>query len=187
MQNVVVKIQQNYQSYCGFVETPKTISAQAIPLNILTSHNVRKGKADVVCNNYGGLNFFEAEVNPRNKKRFKFKIFADCFGPDPCFRFDSQGESHCNPEDGRGLVFRQIHAPHFHKFNSDGVEIAFKTPVLEHENQADAIVSDYTLGVAHFCHVGRLNCGDQAYPEIILDSGELDLSSDDPLNGVTFS
>jgi hypothetical protein len=187
MPNVAVKIQQNFESYCSFVEAAKTINPPAIPLTTITSHAFRKGTADVVCPNFGGKKYFEVEVNPHNQKRFKFKIFADFFGPAPCFRFDSQGEPHCNPEDGRGLPFRQILTPHFHKFNSDGVEIAFKTPVLEQENQADAIVSDYSLGVAHFCQVGRLNCGDQAYPEIIFDSGELDLSSDDPLNGVKFS
>jgi hypothetical protein len=64
MPNVAVKIQQNFESYCSFVEAAKTINPPAIPLTTITSHAFRKGTADVVCPNFGGKKYFEVVRPP---------------------------------------------------------------------------------------------------------------------------
>ncbi len=96
------------------------------------------------------------------------------------------GNAHCNPEDGSGLSKRQVLTPHFHRINDAGVEVAYRSDLLNRPSDANRIVDDCTLGLEHFCQEARLACSQQAYPDLIIKQGVMDLSSDDPLNGVSF-
>jgi hypothetical protein len=76
--------------------------------------------------------------------------------------------------------------PHFHRFNDGGVEVAYHSDLLKRPSDAERIVGDYALGLEHFCQEARLACSHKAYPELVINQGVMDLSSDDPLMGVSF-
>ncbi len=185
--NVAPKIRQEFATYSEFLSGQKTIGERAIALAELPTRSVRRGDASVTCAVVDGQKRFEVEVSVSNPRNYKLKVFAEWFHEGPCFRFDSQGNAHCNPEDGRGLAARQVLTPHFHRFNDDGVEIAYKSSVLAQERQAAAIVNDSALGVAHFCQEGKLACAGSDYPQLVFDQPELGVVSEDPLDGVRFS
>ncbi|GEM_PF-2673952 len=180
------KIEAHFSTYTTFLSDKKTIEQEEITLRLNTKQRRKEGESAIIYAVIQGKKRFEAIASSHVKNKYQFYVFADWFDAGPCFRFDSQGQAHCNPEDGRGLKARKIETPHFHKFNKDGVEIAFHSAELQRPSAAEAIVNDIKSGIKHFCQEGCLTCGQNAYPRLISEQELMDLSSDDPLNDVSF-
>ena len=182
----VPKIREEYSAYCEFLAGVKTLALDTVALREGGRGGVRQGSVGVSWEGVSGAKRFQVEVSKDFRNGYKVKVFAEWFFPGPCFRFDSQGKAHCNPEDGRGLVARQVLTPHFHRFEQSGIEIAYKSAVLNDAAKAAAIVAQCGLGVAHFCHEGRLGCATRDYPEVVFDQADWDFAGQDPLAGVAF-
>ena len=103
----------------------------------------------------------EVERNQISIRDFKFKIYDKSLMPRPCYRFDSDGEAHLNPGD-IPLSERKITAPHFHRFNDNGVEIAYKTS--EWVENTEALLSNQSLALASFA--GEEKIAYEKLPEI---------------------
>lgn len=80
---------------------------------------------------------------------YGFQVFVSLF-EQPILRFDADGATHYNSRDDTiPLLEREIKTPHFHKFDEDGIEYAYRTSYLiEHEYQ---IQNDIQSGLNHFC------------------------------------
>jgi hypothetical protein len=181
------KMRDHFPVYQKFLAGKKSIDQDRITMRKHERRNNMVGNSPLSYAFLEGEKKFVVEISVENKGNYKLQLWANYFGDFPCFRFDSAGSVHCNPENGSGLRKRQVTTPHFHKFNENGVEIAYKTVKLASQSESDAIVGDCKRGLEHFCQEAKLACNQTAYPSLTLDQEELDLSSDDPLNGVSFS
>lgn len=180
-----VKIKENFAEYTRFLAQPKTVEHDRIRMSRAATKKMFTGRTAVNYAPVQGDKAFEVGISIVDRTSYFFRLFGYWFDDGPCLRFDSKGRPHCNPENGQGLRKRQIRAPHFHKFIEDEkVEIAYQTPILGRD--ADLIVKDYKLGLNHFCQEARLTCNSSGIPVLEIEQGELDLSSEDPLNGVSF-
>jgi hypothetical protein len=179
------KIKENFADYKRFLETTKTVEHHKIPLAKTADRKNHKGRTAVNYPTIQGDKIFEAEICVEDATHYRFKLFALFFDPGPVLRFDSKGKAHCNPEWGQGLRNRRISTPHFHKFFEEfEVEIAYKTPKLGQRSSFK--VGDYKLGLEHFCQEASLSCNPSGTPVLTIEQGELALTSEDPLNGVSF-
>lgn len=123
-------------------------------------------------------------VNVERMKSFAFKLFCDSFMPEPCYRFDSDGPFHRNPEsDDATLSQRQIPTPHFHKYDEKGRVIAYRTNKLIVEESS--LLADYEKAMRHFCDEENV----VLQPETHVLTETLPLGAHefvDPLEGVEF-
>lgn len=181
------KVSAHFSDYHRFLTEKKTVEHHQIRMSKTSGKHNLSGKTSVIYPRLQGDKAFEAEISIRDMGHYYFKLFAYWFDDGPCLRFDSKGRAHCNPERGQGLKKRQIRAPHFHRFvEEENVEIAYQTPILGRDG--NLIVNDYTLGLKHFCQEASLECNSSSgdSPVLIIEQGELALSSEDPQNGVSF-
>src|ERR1700678_2834233 len=111
------KMRDDYAVYQKFMEGKKLIDRPCITMQKHERRNKRIGHSPVTYSFLEGEKKFVVEISVENKSNYRLQIWANYFGDFPCFRFDSLGAAHCNPEDGSGLRKRQVTTPHFHKFN----------------------------------------------------------------------
>jgi hypothetical protein len=178
------QIKDNFANYLRFLSDSKSTEHGQIKLSRSGAKKNFVGRSAVIYAALEGEKAFEAEISVEDNSHYFFRLFAYWFDSGPCLRFDSKGRSHCNPENGEGLRKRQVLTPHFHRFDEkEKVEIAYKTPKLRGAD-CHLIVGDYRRGLEHFCQEARLCYGHTGQPVLEIIEAELDLSSEDPLNGV---
>lgn len=130
---------------------------------------------------------FIAEKNVRLPTNFKFKLLAAHLAQEPVLRFDSEGASHRNDLDYIPLPERQVTTPHFHKFNEDGINIAYKTEALKSKGNAEAIITDVNFGMAHFATEAHLEDDDGKQPMLHEAQTVFPMpTNQDPVAGVNF-
>jgi hypothetical protein len=135
---------------------------------------------------FDGLEF-QIVIKPQFVGDYEIKIFWREVAQRPVFRFESWGDGHINPEDGRGLPFRKIPTPHFHMVKEDGRMWAFRTALLDDPEQEKEILRHYSVGVNHFCQEAKIHDPDGGNLHVIMLNSLSGLSnSHDPLEGVTF-
>ena len=151
-------------------------------MEYLGSSTVRFGWAGFHC-------VFEAAKSPKTVLKYGFRVTAKHFHEKPCFRFDSGGPAHINPETGDGLPARMVPTPHFHRVDNRGILIAYQTAPLLNPAERDRIVSDPQRGANLFCQEGKLFSPSGGFVVVKFFAAELDLSNHkivDPLAGATF-
>lgn len=166
MQKVVKQIKDNYQEYCELIEGRKNVPYSPIVLD-----GIKKNHADfrdkVVSILHKKLNKqldFEIEIDKYDEKRFHFNVKCKDLCGEPIFRYDSIGPTHRNSNLNIPINEQEILTPHFHKYTSDGKEIAYKTDVLKNPKQEKAL-QDITLCIAHFCTEAKIYYN-KSYPEV---------------------
>ena len=115
------------------------------------------------------------EVNVVDYSNFKFRLTSDQIYF-PFFRYDSTGRSHRNRHIplGKGDM---IPCPHFNTYNQDGYNIAYRTNVIEKQEQ---FLQNPEFALKHFFIEGNVNSG-KNNPKVELDSK---LFSEVPLNPI---
>ena len=75
----------------------------------------------------------------------------------------------------------------FHKFNENGIEIAYKTDKLLDEKESKAL-EDINLCIIHFFHESNTRLKEADFPEVKILSNSLGLSfkSDDPNENIDY-
>ncbi len=182
-QNLDVK--NNYAFYVWLLEHLKVVISSPIYLS-QKPDNVKYllGDVGLTCDKEN-LQLL-AERNKATVTHYGIKIRALCLCPHPIMRFDSDGPTHSNNFESIPLSERQVTTPHFHRFNEDGFEIAYKTAFLTAENEPN-IQNDMNLGLRHFSEIGNVRCADNAFPTVEDAVPTLfDTLESDPLNGVSF-
>lgn len=135
---------------------------------------------------FDGLEF-QIVLKPHLTGDYEIKIFWREVAERPVYRFESWGDGHINPEDGRGLKFRKVPTPHFHMIKADGRMWAFRTPLLEDPEQEQEIRRHYSVGVNHFCEEAKIHAPDGGNLRVVMLNSLPGLAnSNDPLEGVPF-
>ena len=141
-------VAQNYSYYCKIKAESKTLISNMICLSDRKNHKGHE-ECETLLRSKSITDelLLCVEGSKSCKNDFKFKIFNRSFMPQPCFRFDSDGDVHTNLGD-IPLSERQIRPPHFHEFNESGIEFAYKTDVLNEQERF--LVDDRLFALAHF-------------------------------------
>ncbi len=190
MTKTIPAIRDNYTVYCDLKDNRKFGTDKVIDLSTPKRTNKNFLINDQVFLRHTTLEnkiIFISEVKVRDYKYFQFKLRCKDFCDPPFFRYDSDGDTHRNYDENIPLREQQITTPHFHYFNSKGIEIAYKTEKLL-DDKEKAALEDISLCVVHFCHEGNIRIDDEGFPEITILSGTLGLkhTEDDPNSGVNF-
>ena len=181
------KIRDNYDKYCSFINEEKILAKDQMILDEdkASRPDFKEKSMLAYSNNIPEEITFTVQQKKKDEADFKFNLRCKPFCDQPLFRYDSTGPSHRNSSTSTSIDKQMVTTPHFHKFTSDRKEIAYKTAVLEEENQVKAL-SDISLCVLHFFQEAHIK-GEKF--ELISSPGELSFKEDsdaDPLENVKF-
>jgi len=186
---IVKKFKEDYATYKILLNDRKSIFESVIDINEVGNnantlekiedieHITLKKNIDLIVN-----------IKVNNNKFFQFKLRCKDFCEIPFFRFDSDGDTHRNYlENTTKLDAQKVETPHFHLYNEDGLNIAYRTPQLENIEQRKAL-EDINLCVYHFFREANIVLPNDALPKIKIKGGSLDLdfSNDDPNANMIF-
>ena len=130
------------------------------------------------------------EVRNGDHRDCSFQILTDVFKERVAFRYDTGGGTHRNDVPYIPLEEQSITTPHFHRYDSNGYFLAYKTDLLNNEEQAKHLF-DLEFGFPYFCQEGKI-CADTNHdlPEIqVIKEGFLPFKEEDetdPLEGIKF-
>lgn len=182
------KIREDYQFYNSLLMNRKSIFSEVIEINSKgnnanTLEKIEPLKHVSIDDNMVLI----VDVKLNNHSFFQFKLRYRDYVEQPFFRFDSDGDTHRNKIDGIPLVEQIITTPHFHKFNTDGLEIAYKTDKLLNPQESKAL-EDINLCIVHFFQESNIRLKEDDYPEIKIMSDTLGFSfiKEDPNLNVIF-
>lgn len=181
------QVKDNYDYYKKLLSDRKSIFSEVIEVNSFGNNaNTLSHQENVSYPDCKDM-FLIVDVKVNNHNFFQFKLRYKDFLPAPFFRFDSDGETHRNKIDGLSLEEQSITTPHFHKFNENGIEIAYKTDKLLNPEEAKAL-EDINLCIAHFFHESNIRVNKEGFPEVKIMSNTLgfSLSQEDPNQNVLF-
>jgi hypothetical protein len=188
MSKINSQILKEFNTYTDLRTKRKTILSSPISVTKVKGRHPSTitGKSSVTHATIQKDMYFEIEVKIDNSKNFKFKLFSEVF-ESPFFRYDSAGATHRNNDSEIPLKQQQITPPHFHQFNSKGIEIAYKTKALKSAKQLINL-EDINVCVMHFCQEGNMRYKKVDFPEIDLQNGELGFTftNEDPLQNINF-
>lgn len=118
-----------------------------------------------------------------------FQILSDALSNRVLFRYDTGGGTHRNDAPHIPLEMQSITTPHFHKYDSKGYFLAYKTDLLNDPKQA-AYLFDIDFAFPYFCQEGNIYANDKHdLPEITVGKDgflPFEESDIDPLEGVKF-
>lgn len=175
----------DYNRYKMIQETEKKLTANYICVKERNNHKGIDFGVTVLTASISDELVLEIERSQTFGKWFKFKIYDKSFIQSPCYRFDSDGAPHYNPTD-EPLLERIVYPPHFHMFNENGLEIAYKTD--DWVANADILLSDLSSAFQSFAREERISYS--TFPSFY-KNGELIIPPDnnilDPLQGEDFN
>lgn len=183
------QIAENYSFYNNLLLERKSIFTEVIEINKKgNNHNTLESIDEVehpAVTDDKMVLLVDVKIN--NHDFFQFKLRYKSFVPAPFFRFDSDGDTHRNKVDGVSLEESQITTPHFHKFNENGIEIAYKTDKLLDPKESKAL-EDINLCIIHFFHESNIRLKDDDFPEIkiMTDSLGFKMTKEDPNQNIDF-
>ncbi len=183
------QVKDNYAFYNKLLSERKSIFSEVIEINEIGNNQNRVIATEAVHHPATDQNdmVLMVDVQINNHQYFQFKLRYKNYLPGPFFRYDSDGETHRNKIDGIPLKQQLVTTPHFHKYNPDGIEIAYKSDKLLDEEQAKAL-EDINLCVAHFFHESNTRLKEDDFPELRIMTGTLGfkMSNNDPNQNINF-
>jgi hypothetical protein len=182
------EIQDNYTFYNKLLEERKSVFSEVLEINKF-SNNANTIEETFPVNHPADIEdlILIVDVKINNHNFFQFKLRCKSFFPKPFFRFDSDGDTHWNRIDGIPLEKQCVTTPHFHKYNENGIEIAYKTDKLIDENEKKAL-EDINLCIIHFFHEANIRVNNDQFPEIKIMSNTLGFTftKQDPNKNINF-
>jgi len=186
---IVKKFKDDYSTYNLLLKETKSIFESVIEINKTGNnantlekienikHNSLSNKIDLIIN-----------IKVNNNKFFQFKLRCKEYCEIPFFRFDSDGDTHRNYlENTTKLDAQQVKTPHFHIYNEDGLNIAYRTLSLDNEAERKAL-EDINLCICHFFKEANIELTNDKLPLIKIKGTSLDLdfSNEDPNANMIF-
>lgn len=137
------RVKEHYEEYLSIKVDPKASDAKDVFLKPKDNHKDRE-VADIQINDLLHDREFTLRFygNKDWASKYAINLFCKEFMETACYRFDSFGDQHVNYKNNP-LKKRVVTTPHFNEFDSDGIEIAYKSPELENPqyNVADRIAA----------------------------------------------
>lgn len=191
MEKRVIEIKDNFAKYEELLIAIKNTSTRTIILDEIKSNhqNTRIKKVDVSHSTIPDNLELIIESKIENKRDFKFKLRAPKYVGIPFFRFDSDGLAHYNRLPNVELPRQKIGTPHFHRFDANGWNVAYKTEALKNENEREALMNDINLCMAHYCDESQTFYNNDVYIEVIQTPPselDFDINNDNPTTGVEY-
>ena len=191
MEKSVNEIKNDYPKYEELLRGIKNASTKTIILDEVKGNhqNTRVKNVDVAHASISDKLELIIESKIENKRDFKFKLRAPKYTANPFFRFDSDGVPHYNRTPNLELPKQKIDTPHFHKYDSRGMNIAYRTKALKENGTREALLNDISLCMAHYSDESQTFYNNDEYIEIIqTPSTEMDFDSnnDNPTEGVKY-
>lgn len=184
----IQEIKDNYDFYNNLLQQRKSIFSSIIDIKEIGNNNNTLEKIESI--KHIGIEdpmFLIVDVKLNNHNFFQFKLRYKEFIEQPFFRYDSDGDAHRNKIQGIPLQQQRITTPHFHKFDKNGIEIAYKTDQLLDERECKAL-EDINLCIAHFCHEANIRFEEEDFPQVVIGSNTLGLTfeANDPNSNIDF-
>lgn len=181
-------VKDNYDYYNQLLNKRKSIFSEVIEIKkVGNNHNTLEEPVVVKHPDIENNMILLVDVKINNNSFFQFKLRYKEFIDNPIFRFDSDGDTHRNRIDGVPLEEQQVLTPHFHKFNENGIEIAYKTDLLKNEETCKAL-EDIEYCIAHFFHECNIRLNEESFPSVKIMSNPLGFSfqKEDPNQNIVF-
>lgn len=186
---IIKTFRDDYSTYKKLLEENKSIFDNVIEISETGNNSNILEKIEVVRhNNFDKKIDLIVNVKVNNTKFFQFKLRCKEYCNVPFFRFDSDGDSHRNYlENSTKLDAQKVDTPHFHKYNEEGLNIAYRTPQIENNKQRKAL-EDINFFVYHFFKECNIELPNKDLPIINIKQGSIDLdfSNEDPNANMTF-
>lgn len=186
----IVKIfKDDYSTYKRLLEENKSIFENVIEINEVGNNANTLETIEYVKHINLNKNIdLIVNIKVNNNKFFQFKLRCKEYCNIPFFRFDSDGDTHRNYlENTTKLDAQKVEVPHFHKYNEDGLNIAYRTPQINDVSKRKAL-EDINLCIYHFFKESNILLPNEDLPKVIIKGTylELDFSNDDPNANITF-
>ncbi len=127
----------------------------------------------------------DCEMRDKSPYNYSFQILTDKVQSRVLARLDEGNGTHRNNIPTIPLAEQEVTTPHFHKYNSSGIFIAYKTNSLIHKSGRPLAIGE---GIGLFCEEENISVDDNTTELIkVHPDGELPIEEDiDPLNGISF-
>lgn len=186
---IVKKFKEDYSTYKRLLNDRKSIFEDIIEINKVGNNANTLEKIEAVKHTTLNKNIdLIVNVKVSNNKFFQFKLRCKEYCNIPFFRYDSDGDTHRNYlENTTKLDAQKVETPHFHIYNEDGLNIAYRTPQLDNKEQREAL-EDISLCVYHFFRECNINLLKDNLPQIKIKGAflDLDFSNEDPNANMNF-
>ncbi len=172
--------------YNLFMDSPKSTS---MPLRVTKNKNNHPSSLYEEQTLYSvkdlGETMIDCEVRYKNPNNYSFQILIDHLTNKVLARLDEGNGTHRNNCKDIPLDQQMITTPHFHKYDTKGRFIAYKTQALEETKSSPLPIQE---GFQLFCQEEKISSNnDFAISIEIQENGVLPLEHDnDPLNGIVF-
>ena len=132
-----------------------------------------------------GKTMMDCEVRDKNPNNYSFQILTDRITDRVLVRFDEGNGTHRNNCKNIPIDQQMVTTPHFHKYDTTGRFIAYKTKELKKFESSPLPIQD---GFQIFCNEEKISSNNDFTISIeIRERGVLPFEQDkDPLNGIAF-
>lgn len=132
-----------------------------------------------------GKTLFDCEIRDKNPQNYSFQISTDKIEKKSLARLDEGNGVHRNNIPYIPLAEQEITTPHFHRYDSEGRFVAYKTDSLKSYKEKPLEIEE---GFRIFCDEEKITSIDGSLTRIeIKEDGALPLDyDDDPLAGIKF-
>lgn len=186
------EILTEYENYSRFLDTDKMVcefvrvskpkgnhGTSLYSVYPLLYSDVSFGNATMTC-----------EVRNGDSKDCSFQILTDAIKTRVAMRYDTGGGTHRNDVPHIPLEEQSVTTPHFHKYDSNGYFLAYKTELLNDPKKSEYLF-DIDFAFPYFCQEGKIFVNERHdLPEISVgEDGVLPFKEDDefdPLEGINF-
>lgn len=178
------------KQYNSFMNSMKSVSTPVVVSEYKENHKTSLyTKKELISDVPFGKTSLTCEVRNGDNKDCTFQIISDAFCSRVVFRYDTGGGTHKNDAPGIPLAEQSVTVPHFHKYDSNGYFLAYKTDILNDPKNSDPLF-DIEFGFPYFCQEGNISADrNNELPEIkLMRDGFLPFPFDneDPLEGISF-
>lgn len=187
--DIIPKVKEDYQFYRELVIDEKVIRTKMLYVSEdrPNNKNYLEATEGVQHTKHKDDISFIINVKRQNFKYFQFKLKCKSLSDKPYFRYDSDGGTHRNYGTDLPLEEQKVDTPHFHRYNEDGINIAYKTPAIKGEGNREQY-EDIHQCIDIFCNEANLRSSDGYTPSIIIEPFALQLKhiQEDPNSNVNF-
>jgi len=184
------EIKSNFKKYEALLKGYKNSSTEIVVLNQIKQRHPNQRISTTSVDHESIPEKIELIIESKieDKRDFKFKLRAPELTGEPFFRFDSDGVSHMNGDRSIPLDERKVDTPHFHRFDEEGRNVAYKTESLKNQAEQNALINDINLFAAHFCDESNTSYNKQYIKVVQTPVNEFDFDTDvfNPTKGITY-
>jgi hypothetical protein len=182
MSKINTKIKENFDTYKQLLSEKKVLNVKQISFDKQKSHKNWIENNSQLNGNHETKFLLNTQQSKLDRKDYKFRLVATDFCEQALARFDADGATHHNKDNQIPLSKRKIEAPHFHCFDKNGKEIAYKTTFLEIKDNCTELQKNISIGLNHFCNEFNIQPNQEKQTEIVSNNSIFPFDIHDGVN-----